>query len=249
MHHVDKAIVTGVEGVMLDDVLPKRDKMWWNYPKLLKLNLLLMCAIVSDITNGYDGSMLNGLQIIPGWRSYFGSPAGQRLGTISNGVRFGQIASLVVVAPLVQKYGRRVPIAIDSAILLVGVVLQTAAQNYSMFVVARILIGFGNNIHYPINDVSNSACGADLPRPTPCDCRNYEYNRIPWSVNGCLDYLWKCKDGYFLLELASTERAAGNFVALSTKPGILCARVTPLARIQQSQRGGTEDPDGVSRGG
>jgi sugar porter (SP) family MFS transporter len=146
MHHSDKTGATGVDGVMVKDVLPKRAKMWWNYPKLLKLNLLLMCAIVSDITNGYDGSMLNGLQIIPEWRKYFGNPTGQRLGTISNGVRFGQIASLIVISPLLRKYGRRLPIALGSAILLVGVVLQTAAQSYGMFMAGRILIGFGNGI-------------------------------------------------------------------------------------------------------
>ena len=76
----------------------------------------------------------------------FGTPTGQRLGTISNGMRFGQVAALFVIAPLIQKFGRRVPIAIGSSILLVGVILQTAAQNYGMFVVGRILVGFGNNI-------------------------------------------------------------------------------------------------------
>lgn len=146
MYHADKTTVTGVEGVTLQDVLPKRDKMWWNYPKLLKLNLLLLCAIISSVTNGYDQSMLNGLQIIPRWRKYFGNPTGQRLGTITNGIRFGQIGALFIIAPLVQRYGRRVPIAVGSVILLVGVVLQTAAQNYGMFLVGRILIGFGNNI-------------------------------------------------------------------------------------------------------
>jgi MFS family permease len=67
----------------------------------------------------------------------FGTPTGQRLGTITNGMRFGQVAALFVIAPLVQKFGRRVPIAIGSSILLVGVILQTAAQNYGMFVVGR----------------------------------------------------------------------------------------------------------------
>jgi hypothetical protein len=31
----------------------------------------------------YDGSLLNGLQIIPAWGDYFGHPAGQNLGLIS----------------------------------------------------------------------------------------------------------------------------------------------------------------------
>jgi hypothetical protein len=52
MRHTNKTAATGVDGVMVKDVLPKRDKMWWSYPKLLKLNLLLMCAIINDFTNG-----------------------------------------------------------------------------------------------------------------------------------------------------------------------------------------------------
>jgi MFS family permease len=85
-------------------------------------------------------------QKLTGRISSFHNPKGQRLGTITNGIRFGQVGALFITAPLIQRYGRRVPIALGSAILLVGVVLQTSAQNYGMFLVGRILIGFGNNI-------------------------------------------------------------------------------------------------------
>jgi sugar porter (SP) family MFS transporter len=146
MLHVEQSAAFGVGGVMLHDVLPKRDKMWWWYPKLRTLNLLLLCAIVTDITNGYDGSMLNGIQSVTQWQEFFGHPTGARLGTISNGTRYGQLAALLVCAPIIQRFGRKLPIAIGSSILLFGVVLQTAAQNYAMFVVGRILIGFGNTI-------------------------------------------------------------------------------------------------------
>ena len=131
---------------MIQDVMPKRDKMWWWYPNLRTLNLLLLCAIVTDITNGYDGSMLNGIQSVPQWQKFFGHPTGSKLGTISNGVRYGQVGGLFFCAPIIQRFGRRRPIAFGSSILLVGVVLQTAAQNYGMFVTGRILIGFGNTI-------------------------------------------------------------------------------------------------------
>ncbi|KAF4626107.1 hypothetical protein G7Y89_g12054 [Cudoniella acicularis] len=96
--------------------------------------------------SGYDGSMLNGLQLLPEWREFFGNPAGSRLGSIGNGVRYGQIAALLIAAPLIQRLGRKKPIALGSAILLVGVILQTASQNYATFVIARLLIGFGNTI-------------------------------------------------------------------------------------------------------
>jgi sugar porter (SP) family MFS transporter len=90
--------------------------------------------------------MLNGIQSVPQWQKFFGHPAGSRLGTISNGVRYGQIAGLCFCAPIIQRFGRKWPIVFGSSILLGGVVLQTAAQNYAMFVVGRILIGFGNTI-------------------------------------------------------------------------------------------------------
>lgn len=146
MFHVEQSAAFGVGGVMLRDVLPKREKMWWWYPNLRTLNLLLLCAIVTDITNGYDGSMLNGIQSVPEWQNFFDHPTGSRLGTISNGTRYGQLAALLFCAPIIQKFGRKRPIAIGSSILLCGVVLQTAAQNYAMFVVGRIMIGFGNTI-------------------------------------------------------------------------------------------------------
>ncbi|KFY94732.1 hypothetical protein V500_03095 [Pseudogymnoascus sp. VKM F-4518 (FW-2643)] len=146
MLHIDPAAAPGIRGVMLQDVLPKRNKMWWSYKNLRTLNLLLLCAIVTDITNGYDGSMLNGIQSVPQWQKFFGHPTGARLGTISNGVRYGQIGGLIFCAPIIQKFGRKWPIAFGSSLLLIGVVLQASAQSYAMFVIGRILIGFGNTI-------------------------------------------------------------------------------------------------------
>jgi sugar porter (SP) family MFS transporter len=90
--------------------------------------------------------MLNGLQLLPEWRAFFNYPTGSKLGSITNSIRYGQLGALFVSAPLIQKFGRRKPIAFGSTILLVGVVMQTTAQNYGMFVAGRFLIGFGNTI-------------------------------------------------------------------------------------------------------
>ncbi|GFP60586.1 lactose permease [Trichoderma asperellum] len=150
MFHVDKAAVRGVEGHTLREA-DKRDRFWWHYPGLRSLNFLLLGCIVCDMTNGYDGSMLNGLQSLPSWQDALGHPTGTRLGTISNGTRYGQLAALLVAAPLIQWLGPRRPITIGSFLLLIGVALQAGAQNYAMFVFARCLIGFGNTIQ-------NTAC-------------------------------------------------------------------------------------------
>lgn len=163
MFHVDKSAVRGVhgDGVVLRDT-DTRDRFWWHYPNLRMLNILLLGCIVCDITNGYDGSMLNGLQSLESWQDAMGHPKGTRLGTITNGTRYGQLAALLIAAPLMQRLGRRWPIVIGSSILLVGVALQAAAVNYPMFVVARVLIGFGNAIQ-------NTACpvlASELAHPT-----------------------------------------------------------------------------------
>jgi sugar porter (SP) family MFS transporter len=144
--HTDPSSAAVMGGLMLRDVIPKREKMWWRYKSLLTLNLLLLGCIASDITNGYDGSMLNGLQIIPSWQNFFHHPKATQLGLITNGTRIGQAAALFVINPLISRFGRRKPIAIGSAIMIIGIALQTAAPNLAMFIVGRVFIGFGNNI-------------------------------------------------------------------------------------------------------
>jgi hypothetical protein len=58
----------GLEGMALNDVLPDLGKPWWKVPYLLKLNILLLGALLTPATNGFDGSMLNGLQTLPVWQ-------------------------------------------------------------------------------------------------------------------------------------------------------------------------------------
>jgi sugar porter (SP) family MFS transporter len=53
---------------------------------------------------------------------------------------------MAVTPFLCERYGRRYPIALGSAIVIIFVVLQTASQNYAMFVVSRLFIGFGLGI-------------------------------------------------------------------------------------------------------
>ncbi|KAJ5259636.1 hypothetical protein N7478_012617 [Penicillium angulare] len=134
------------QGIALRDVLPPRDKPWWRYSSMLSLNLLLLGCVVADMTNGYDGTMLNGLQIIPAWQTFFNKPTGSALGLITNGTRIGGVGALFVVNPLIERLGRRRPIAIGSAFMLLGIALQTAATNLPMFIIGRVIIGFGNTI-------------------------------------------------------------------------------------------------------
>jgi hypothetical protein len=65
-----KTRATGVGGVVLKDIVQERP--FWIFSKsLLTLNLLLVGALVCDVTNGYDNSLVNGLQILDTWQDFF----------------------------------------------------------------------------------------------------------------------------------------------------------------------------------
>ncbi len=87
--------------------------------------------------------MLNGLNILPSYTDYFVlTPATTGLNTAS--VFIGGILAPLVCGVATDKLGRRPAILWTSIITLIGVILQTAAQNVGMFVVARIILGFGS---------------------------------------------------------------------------------------------------------
>ncbi|KAH8692331.1 general substrate transporter [Talaromyces proteolyticus] len=134
------------EGLALKDVIPKNRKPLYKDWTLIKLNTLLLCALLTQIASGYDSSMLNGMQSLPQWKKYFGQPTGTRLGAMTFGPTGGILISVVVSSQLCEKFGRRYPICGGSLIIILGSILQTAAVNYGMFVVSRFFVGFGLGI-------------------------------------------------------------------------------------------------------
>ena len=133
-------------GLVLQDVIPKRDKPWWRDGTLVQLNCLLLCALLTQIASGFDASMLNGMQSLNQWTDYFGHPTGARLGAMTVGPVGGTLISILVSSQLCDRFGRRYPILGGSLIIILGSVLQSAATNYGMFVASRFLVGFGLGI-------------------------------------------------------------------------------------------------------
>jgi MFS family permease len=89
--------------------------------------------------------MLNGLNILPSYTRYFNlNSATTGLNTAS--VSIGGILGPLVSGILADRLGRRPAIFWGSSVTLVGIILQTAAQNIAMFVLARVILGFGSAI-------------------------------------------------------------------------------------------------------
>ena len=89
--------------------------------------------------------MLNGLNILPSYTDYFhlnAATTGLNTGSVFIGGFFGPMVSGVMC----DRLGRRPTILWGCVITIVGIILQTAAQNIAMFVIARIVLGFGSAI-------------------------------------------------------------------------------------------------------
>lgn len=134
------------DGAALKDVLRKRDKPWWKDTRLIKLNTLLLCALLTQTASGFDSSMLNGMQSLPTWQAYFGKPKGTKLGAMTFGPTGGILISILVSSQLADRFGRRYPIFGGSLTIILGSIIQGAAQNYAMFVASRFIVGFGLGI-------------------------------------------------------------------------------------------------------
>jgi MFS family permease len=112
------------------EVLDSRPNLpWFKNKQLLKLYLVLIpsCLFVSA-TNGFDGSMLNGLQSLKTWQSDFNHPTGPILGIISAAYALGAVLSTPLSPIISDRFGRRWSIVIGSMIMLLGVGLQAGSH-------------------------------------------------------------------------------------------------------------------------
>jgi MFS family permease len=147
-------------------VLPQYDRPWFKSPHLLKLYLILIFPLLSSAVAGYDGgslaspatsmigrsikaksvlgSMMNGLQATTAWKNYFGHPTGSVLGVVNAAQSIGSFISLPFVSILFDKIGRRWTLLAGAVTIVVASIIQAAAVDYAMFVIARVIVGVGS---------------------------------------------------------------------------------------------------------
>lgn len=116
---------------------------WRSIRNLRLLYVYCFFLILVNVANGFDGSMMNGLQSLPYWQDYFGHPTGVKLSMFGSAMTLGGLFALPFVPYMCDHVGRKPTIICGSFIILLGVGLQAGAINFNMFFVARIILGFG----------------------------------------------------------------------------------------------------------
>lgn len=119
---------------------------WTKDPGLRKLYFYAFVLCIASATTGYDGMLFNSLQNFEAWKLYFNNPQGSMLGLLGALYQIGSLVSIPIVPIIADRFGRKLPIAIGCCIMIVGAVIQGAAQNYGSFAGGRVLLGFGNSL-------------------------------------------------------------------------------------------------------
>ncbi|GFZ48477.1 hypothetical protein JCM24511_06225 [Saitozyma sp. JCM 24511] len=116
---------------------------WWKDPGLRRSMVHVFVLYLCVFTFGYDGSLLNGLQTLPQWQTYFNHPAGQQLGLISASFYFPKIVTPVIASWIADRFGRRWCLLVGSVISVAGGLVQTFANGPGMFMGGRAMLGGG----------------------------------------------------------------------------------------------------------
>lgn len=137
-------------------------KYFFQKPNLLFLYLMLFPTCMGiELTSGFDSQMINALQIVPKWKEYFHDPQGALKGIIAAAYSLGAILSLPMIPYVNDRFGRRWSIFGGSLIMVAGALIQGFAQHVGMYIVARMILGFG----IPTCIVSGSSLIGELAYP------------------------------------------------------------------------------------
>lgn len=137
-------------------------KLWFKKPNLRYLYFMLFPTCMGiELTSGFDSQMINALQIVPPWKEYFGNPTGSLKGIIAAAYSLGAILSLPFIPMVNEKFGRRGSILGGSLVMVVGALIQGFSQHVGMYIVARMILGFG----IPTCIVSGSSLIGELAYP------------------------------------------------------------------------------------
>jgi MFS family permease len=136
---------------------------WWRDPGLRTLNILLLSSFLGLIVDGYDNSLISGLEAIPRWFTDLqglGDDA-NTLGLLIAAYSFGVIYSFFPAPWVADNLGRRSGIILSNLGLLAAIGGQCFCRTAVQFLGTRLILGF-----FPLfNSISSAALLAELAHP------------------------------------------------------------------------------------
>lgn len=90
--------------------------------------------------------MTNGMQVLPTWQDRFGHPTGSKLGFFGASNAIGGVIPFIFLGWMGDKFGRRIPTALGSLVIIVGVLIEFFATSLNMYIGGKIVLGVGSGL-------------------------------------------------------------------------------------------------------
>ncbi|OBW67434.1 MAG: UPF0261 domain-containing protein [Aureobasidium pullulans] len=111
---------------------------------MLRLYGCLTIAYLCGCLNGYDGSLMGGLNAMKTYQNYFDmESAGSSTGITFAIYNIGSIPAVFFCGPVNDYFGRRVGMFTGAIIVIIGTCIQAPSVNRGMFLAGRFILGFG----------------------------------------------------------------------------------------------------------
>ncbi|KAJ7794918.1 hexose transporter [Mycena olivaceomarginata] len=114
------------------------NRKWYNNRRLIALNTWIVLLLITSSTNGYDGSMMNGLQSLTQWEGYFDHPTKGKLGLLNAIQNIGALAGYPFAPYMADGIGRKPTIFFGALIMVIGTAVRTASTNAAPMLVTEL---------------------------------------------------------------------------------------------------------------
>ncbi|KAK1149693.1 hypothetical protein N8T08_005246 [Aspergillus melleus] len=133
---------------------------WYRQKHLLHLNFIIFSLVMFSSANGFDGTLMNGLQALDQWNEFMDTPTGPWLGWLNGIYWLGSGIGYPTAAWIANRWGRKPGVYLGYLFLALGCALQTGANNDIAFMMARLFVGvasalFGNAVPLLINEIAH----------------------------------------------------------------------------------------------
>ena len=102
--------------------------------RLIILNAWIALLLITSSTNGFDGSMMNGLQSLPQWQSSFNHPGSSMLGLLNAIQNVGALVGLPFAPYLSDGIGRRASVLLGAGIMVRPPPITSSPKNRSLII-------------------------------------------------------------------------------------------------------------------
>lgn len=111
---------------------------------MLRLYLVLSCAYLCGCLNGFDGSLMGGLNGMSSYlRTFNMSVSGSSTGLVFAMYNIGSVAAVFFTGPVNDYFGRRWGMFTGALIVIVGTIVQATSYGREQFLGGRFVLGFG----------------------------------------------------------------------------------------------------------